>query len=107
CGHLPGGPWPSRRSQRPGSERVSHRGGPRLRARTQTSELTPPRPTTRVRSFPTMNATEPAGLLPATVTPFNADMQVDFPALEAHLGATAAAPGVRGLVVNGHIGEIL
>lgn len=54
-----------------------------------------------------MNATEPAGLLPATVTPFNADMQVDFPALEAHLGATAAAPGVRGLVVNSHIGEIL
>ncbi|TDE10171.1 dihydrodipicolinate synthase family protein [Jiangella asiatica] len=54
-----------------------------------------------------MNAAEPAGLYPATVTPFASSMKIDFPALEAHLSATAAAPGIRGLVVNGHLGEIL
>ncbi|MFC0534038.1 dihydrodipicolinate synthase family protein [Phytohabitans kaempferiae] len=47
------------------------------------------------------------GLYPATVTPFDEDLKIDFAGLDAHLGATAEADGVRGLVVNGHVGEVL
>lgn len=54
-----------------------------------------------------MNAAEPTGLYPATVTPFASSLEIDHAALEAHLGATAAVPGVRGLAVNGHLGELL
>ena len=47
------------------------------------------------------------GLYPATVTPFNADLSLDFDGLRNHLKATAGVDGVKGLVVNGHLGEIL
>lgn len=54
-----------------------------------------------------MNEAEPTGLYPATVTPFASSLEIDLPALESHLGATAAVDGVRGLAVNGHLGELL
>ncbi len=47
------------------------------------------------------------GLYPATVTPFDADLGVDYAGLDKHLAETFAADGVRGVVVNGHIGEVL
>ncbi len=47
------------------------------------------------------------GLFPATATPFAGDLSVDFASLQNHLEKTAAAEGVRGLVVNGHAGEIV
>jgi 4-hydroxy-tetrahydrodipicolinate synthase len=47
------------------------------------------------------------GLYPATVTPFDEDFGVDNIALDAHLTETLAAEGVQGIVVNGHIGEVL
>ena len=47
------------------------------------------------------------GLYPATVTPFNPDLSIDHAGLRNHLVATAAVDGVKGLVVNGHLGEIL
>ncbi len=47
------------------------------------------------------------GLYPATVTPFDENLSIDFDSLEAHLRATCDVEGVSGIVVNGHIGEIL
>lgn len=47
------------------------------------------------------------GLYPATVTPFAPDLSVDRAALRVHLETIAATPGVRGLVVNGGLGELL
>lgn len=46
------------------------------------------------------------GLYPATVTPFDDDLAVDFVALEKHLVATKDSQGVAGLVVNGGLGEL-
>lgn len=47
------------------------------------------------------------GLFPATVTPFTDDLSVDNDALKVHLGRTAEAKGVQGLVVNAGLGELL
>lgn len=47
------------------------------------------------------------GLIPATVTPFDDELRVDMGDLERHLDQTMAADGVRGIVVNAHIGEVL
>jgi 4-hydroxy-tetrahydrodipicolinate synthase len=47
------------------------------------------------------------GLIPATLTPFTPDNQVDLPALAAHLRRVAAASGLYGIAVNGHAGEVL
>lgn len=54
-----------------------------------------------------MKALQPRGLYPATVTPFDEELRVDYAGLEKHLAETFAAPGVQGVVVNGHIGEVL
>lgn len=48
-----------------------------------------------------------SGLYPATVTPFAPNGALDRNALEHHLGATFSAAGVRGVVVNSGLGEIL
>lgn len=48
-----------------------------------------------------------SGLYPATVTPFNNSGALDVDALEKHIAKTFAAPGVRGVVVNSGLGEIL
>jgi len=47
------------------------------------------------------------GLYPATITPFNPDRTVDYESLRRHLADTANVPGVKGLVVNAGLGEIL
>jgi 4-hydroxy-tetrahydrodipicolinate synthase len=47
------------------------------------------------------------GLYPATLTPFNPDFSVDVPSLRSHLRTIAGTPGVKGLVVNGGLGELL
>lgn len=47
------------------------------------------------------------GLYPATLTPFAADLSIDLPALRQHLRTVADTPGVKGLVVNGGLGELL
>jgi len=47
------------------------------------------------------------GLYPATITPFTADMEVDYCLLEDHLRDTCEAPGVSGIAVNGGLGELL
>jgi 4-hydroxy-tetrahydrodipicolinate synthase len=47
------------------------------------------------------------GLYPATVTTFNNDFSVDYAALERHLTEVANAEGVKGLVVNGGVAELL
>ena len=47
------------------------------------------------------------GLYPATITPFKADLSVDYDALRRHLSETAQTPGVKGLAVNAGLAEIL
>lgn len=47
------------------------------------------------------------GLYPATITPFNNSGTLDVEALEKHIAKTFAAPGIRGVVVNSGLGEIL
>ncbi len=47
------------------------------------------------------------GLYPATVTPFAEDFSLDVPSLRKHLHTVASTSGVKGIVVNGGIGEIL
>ncbi len=46
-----------------------------------------------------------SGVHAATVCPMRPDFAVDEPALAAHAAAVAQAPGIRGLLVNGHAGE--
>jgi len=48
-----------------------------------------------------------SGLYPATITPFAPDLSIDEEALLRHLSAVASTTGVQGLVVNGHLGEVL
>jgi 4-hydroxy-tetrahydrodipicolinate synthase len=47
------------------------------------------------------------GLYPATLTPFNPDLSVDWGALRSHLAAMTSVRGVQGIVVNGGLGELL
>lgn len=47
------------------------------------------------------------GLYPATLTPFNERLEIDLPALRAHLEEVAGTPGVQGIVVNAGLGEML
>lgn len=46
------------------------------------------------------------GLYPATVTPFDAGLAIDWVGLERHLEETLGAQGVRGVAVNGGLGEL-
>jgi 4-hydroxy-tetrahydrodipicolinate synthase len=46
------------------------------------------------------------GCIPATLLPFRADLSIDEPAYRAHLGWLAGAPGVTGIVANGHAAEV-
>lgn len=45
------------------------------------------------------------GLYASTVVPMREDESIDFQALARHQHAVAAAPGMRGLLINGHAGE--
>ncbi|MSQ56956.1 MAG: dihydrodipicolinate synthase family protein [Limnohabitans sp.] len=47
------------------------------------------------------------GLIPATLTPFEANGSVDYKELEKHLLHVTSATGLYGIAVNGHAGEIL
>jgi 4-hydroxy-tetrahydrodipicolinate synthase len=47
------------------------------------------------------------GLFPACVTPFDEDGTIDWKGLNRHHAETLGADGVRGILVNGHLGEVL
>ncbi len=54
-----------------------------------------------------MSAREPfTGCMPANLLPFRADLEIDEPAYRAHLRWLADAPGITGIVANGHAGEV-
>src|SRR5262245_56201069 len=44
--------------------------------------------------------------MPPTLLPFRADLEIDEPAYRAHLRWLADAPGVTGIVANGHAAEV-
>jgi 4-hydroxy-tetrahydrodipicolinate synthase len=46
------------------------------------------------------------GCMPANLLPFTADLAIDEPAYRAHLRWLADAPGVTGIVANGHAAEV-
>ena len=54
-----------------------------------------------------LSASAPAfrGVLPATITPFTTDGELDREALRSYTEWMKSIPGVTGLVVNGHAGE--
>ncbi len=47
-----------------------------------------------------------AGIMPANLLPFRADLAIDEPAYRRHLRWLADVPGVTGIVANGHAGEV-
>ncbi|PYM03500.1 MAG: dihydrodipicolinate synthase family protein [Candidatus Rokuibacteriota bacterium] len=47
-----------------------------------------------------------SGVLPANLLPLQADLSIDDPAYRAHLRWLVDAPGVTGVVVNGHAAEV-
>ena len=47
-----------------------------------------------------------AGIMPANILPFTADLEIDEPAYRRHLRWLADTRGVTGLVVNGHAAEV-
>jgi len=47
------------------------------------------------------------GLFPATITPFQEDLKIDYNALRRHLRESADVDGVSGIVVNAGLGEIM
>jgi 4-hydroxy-tetrahydrodipicolinate synthase len=47
------------------------------------------------------------GVFPATLCPFNEDESLDEPGLRAYFSWLCAIPGLKGLVCNGHTGEIM
>ena len=52
------------------------------------------------------NALRFHGCMPANLLPFTADLAVDEPTYRAHLRWLADAPGVTGIVANGHAAEV-
>jgi 4-hydroxy-tetrahydrodipicolinate synthase len=48
-----------------------------------------------------------AGVFPATLCPFNQDESIDEDGLRAYMRELAAVDGVKGLVCNGHTGEVM
>jgi 4-hydroxy-tetrahydrodipicolinate synthase len=46
------------------------------------------------------------GCMPANLLPFTADLEIDEPAYRQHLRWLADAPGVTGIVANGHAAEV-
>ena len=49
---------------------------------------------------------EPRGVIPACLMPFDADLNVDETAWEAHLADIASVDGISGIAVNGHAAEV-
>jgi 4-hydroxy-tetrahydrodipicolinate synthase len=48
-----------------------------------------------------------AGVFPATLCPFNQDESIDENGLRAYMRELAAVDGIKGLVCNGHTGEVM
>lgn len=48
-----------------------------------------------------------SGVFAATLCPFNADYTIDEPGLRAYVRYLAGVDGMRGLVCNGHTGEVM
>jgi 4-hydroxy-tetrahydrodipicolinate synthase len=46
------------------------------------------------------------GCMPANLLPFRADLEIDEPAYRGHLRWLVEAPGVTGIVANGHAAEV-
>jgi 4-hydroxy-tetrahydrodipicolinate synthase len=47
-----------------------------------------------------------SGIMPANILPFKSDLSIDEPAYRKHLRWLADAPGVTGIVANGHAAEV-
>src|SRR5262245_26968137 len=47
-----------------------------------------------------------AGVMPANILPFKADLSIDEPAYRRHLRWLADTRGVTGIVANGHASEV-
>jgi dihydrodipicolinate synthase/N-acetylneuraminate lyase len=47
------------------------------------------------------------GVFPATLCPFHEDESIDEAGLRAYIRELVAVPGLKGLVPNGHTGEIM
>ena len=45
------------------------------------------------------------GIYASTIVPMHEDESIDFEALAAHIESVGRAPGIRGLLINGHAGE--
>ena len=48
-----------------------------------------------------------AGVFPATLCPFNLDESIDTEGLASYMKGLAAIHGIKGVVCNGHTGEIM
>ena len=48
----------------------------------------------------------PAGVIPATLLPFDDDFSIDWQAMGGHLRDVAAVDGISAITVNGHASEI-
>lgn len=48
-----------------------------------------------------------SGIFPATLCPFHEDYSIDEEGLAQYLAWVASHPGIKGVVVNGHTGEIM
>ncbi|MBI4024937.1 MAG: dihydrodipicolinate synthase family protein [Verrucomicrobia bacterium] len=48
-----------------------------------------------------------SGVFPATLCPFHEDESINEPGLRAYFRELAGVDGVKGLVCNGHTGEIM
>jgi 4-hydroxy-tetrahydrodipicolinate synthase len=58
----------------------------------------------------TVNLAKPltlSGLYPATITPFRDDLSIDYDALKRHLRETIQVEGVKGIVINAGLAEVL
>src|SRR5690242_10046292 len=55
---------------------------------------------------PMTNGLRFQGCMPANLLPFTADLAIDEPAYRKHLRWLADAPGVTGIVANGHAAEV-
>lgn len=49
---------------------------------------------------------DPAGVIPACLLPFTADLEIDEVAFRKHLSGLAAVDGIRAITVNGHAAEV-
>lgn len=48
----------------------------------------------------------PAGVIPATLLPFNEDMSINYGEMRRHVTHVAATPGLSAITVNGHSSEM-